>query len=390
MNNGVKFVLNNFERTLELIDNNAQYLKYKNIVQQEYSRLKNIKYTGNMYQYFKKFESCKHKHAADFMFLEKYGLLSNEKMAEYLKNNYADELKNYCGIDDLVIGEKYTNAEVTVIFGCSPQGGLKMAKATNSLVAIVKHNRPLYDDYWTDDGILQFTGKGRYGDQLLKAENRILAESNSNGISIHLFEGFKNNELYYQGKVKLIGKVYEAQEFDENGLMRRVYKYPLKKINDTEVIFDKEEIEESEKVKSKEVRKKTKSEIKEKAKIGGNEKVVTRTIVSPYRERNQYVAQYTKDRAKGICDLCGEKAPFIDKDGEPYLESHHVITLADGGPDKIYNTVAICPNCHRKIHNLEDKKDINKLQEVILEYLLKEDDKENIKKWNELFDDKIE
>ena len=68
------------------------------------------------------------------------------------------------------------------------------------------------------------------------------------------------------------------------------------------------------------------------------------------------------------------------------MESHHVITLAEGGPDVIYNTVAICPNCHRKIHVLKDKKDILKLQKVILKYLLDEEDKESIEKYNELFE----
>ena len=51
-----------------------------------------------------------------------------------------------------------------------------------------------------------------------------------------------------------------------------------------------------------------------------------------------------------------------DKSGRPYLESHHVITLADNGPDAIYNTVAICPNCHRKMHVIDLKEDVEKLK----------------------------
>ena len=33
-----------------------------------------------------------------------------------------------------------------------------------------------------------------------------------------------------------------------------------------------------------------------------------------------------------------------------YLESHHVTWLSRGGYDLIDNVVALCPNCHRKIH----------------------------------------
>ena len=74
-----------------------------------------------------------------------------------------------------------------------------------------------------------------------------------------------------------------------------------------------------------------------------------------------------------------------DKNGRPYLESHHVITLAENGPDAIYNTVAICPNCHRRIHMLHQKEDVERLSKVIMNYLLSDEDKENIKKWEELF-----
>ena len=40
--------------------------------------------------------------------------------------------------------------------------------------------------------------------------------------------------------------------------------------------------------------------------------------------------------------------------GSPYLEVHHVKTLAEGGPDTPNNTVAICPNCHSALHHSED------------------------------------
>ena len=72
------------------------------------------------------------------------------------------------------------------------------------------------------------------------------------------------------------------------------------------------------------------------------------------RERHLDIKVYTKIRAKGKCDLCKKDAPFIDKNGHPYLESHHFVSLSNDGPDAIYNTVALCPNCHRKMHNLKD------------------------------------
>jgi 5-methylcytosine-specific restriction protein A len=47
---------------------------------------------------------------------------------------------------------------------------------------------------------------------------------------------------------------------------------------------------------------------------------------------------------------------FLKSGGDPYLEVHHVIQLADNGSDQTSNAVAVCPNCHRALH-LADNKD---------------------------------
>jgi 5-methylcytosine-specific restriction endonuclease McrA len=58
--------------------------------------------------------------------------------------------------------------------------------------------------------------------------------------------------------------------------------------------------------------------------------------------------------ANGTCELCLEAAPFNKSDGEPYLEVHHVVPLAEKGLDKTTNAVALCPNCHRRCHHSKD------------------------------------
>ena len=83
--------------------------------------------------------------------------------------------------------------------------------------------------------------------------------------------------------------------------------------------------------------------------------------------RNSKVAAYTKIRAAGICQLCGQPAPFKDKDGEPFLENHHIVWLSRGGTDTIDNTVALCPNCHRKMHILDLLEDVDKLIRIAKE-----------------------
>ena len=74
-------------------------------------------------------------------------------------------------------------------------------------------------------------------------------------------------------------------------------------------------------------------------------------VIQRVFQRNPDVVAEVLSRAKGVCQACKNPAPFPKKsNGEPYLEAHHVKQLADGGEDTVENTIAVCPNCHRKAH----------------------------------------
>ena len=66
------------------------------------------------------------------------------------------------------------------------------------------------------------------------------------------------------------------------------------------------------------------------------------------------------------CEGCNKKAPFIrDKNNTPYLEVHHIKQLKDGGADTVKNSIALCPNCHRKAHySIEKKEFTRKLKSI--------------------------
>lgn len=81
--------------------------------------------------------------------------------------------------------------------------------------------------------------------------------------------------------------------------------------------------------------------------------------------RDPAIAAYVKKRADGHCQLCGSSAPFKDRDGDPYLECHHIVWLSKGGTDSIDNCVALCPNCHRKMHIVALEDDIKLLKKSI-------------------------
>ena len=67
-------------------------------------------------------------------------------------------------------------------------------------------------------------------------------------------------------------------------------------------------------------------------------------------ERDSKVKAWVLQNANGKCECCEQKGPFIALNGMPYLEVHHLKTLASGGSDTTQNTVALCPNCHKEFH----------------------------------------
>ncbi len=69
-----------------------------------------------------------------------------------------------------------------------------------------------------------------------------------------------------------------------------------------------------------------------------------------FRKGSDQIRVYARLRAEGTCENCEKDAPFMDKNGQPFLEVHHINRLADDGPDIPVNVAAICPNCHREAH----------------------------------------
>ena len=78
------------------------------------------------------------------------------------------------------------------------------------------------------------------------------------------------------------------------------------------------------------------------------------TEVTNY-ERDQSVVHAILQRANGVCEGCGQESGFKRKStGEPYLEVHHIQFLSNEGPDRAWNAVALCPNCHKRCHYADD------------------------------------
>lgn len=260
------------------------------------------------------------------------------------------------------INQIVNNNEIMNEFKVAPQGGMRRSIKTNTLVLISDHTKTLYDDKWRDD-ILYYTGMGKNGDQdLYYKQNKTLTESRTNGVEIHVFEVFKSTEYVYEGVFSLCDDPFQEIQNDENGKSRKVWIYPLKQEKSSSI--PKSYVEALEDTKSRKVSKLSLDDLKQKAEDHSSKSASCRSVTSTKYIRDPYVAEYAKRRAKGICQLCGNPAPFTGKDGSPYLESHHIEWLSEGGEDTIENTVALCPNCHKKMHIINDIVDKMRLKDI--------------------------
>ena len=258
--------------------------------------------------------------------------------------------------DQLVIGEEYTNEQIVNIFRVGNMGGMRRSNTKNALVLISFHAgmERLYKDYWKDD-ILYYTGMGQNGDQDINAaQNKTLAQSNKNGITVYLFEMFKEQKYQYRGIVKLAGEPFVDEEIDSDGKSRKVWKFPLKLV--TTNYLSEDFVEERQKEEYKRAAEMLTPTLLQLAKTI-NQVVSEVTTTSKTYVRNPVIAKFAKQRANGYCELCGQKAPF-EVGGEPFLESHHIVPVSEGGMDSVDNVAALCPNCHRRVHYLKDPKDV--------------------------------
>ncbi len=90
-------------------------------------------------------------------------------------------------------------------------------------------------------------------------------------------------------------------------------------------------------------------------------RVRARSSIKTFQAMNASLRVAVFERAGGKCELCRRPAPFLLPSGTPYLEVHHVVPSTSGGEDSMSNLVALCPNCHRKMHFSPTDSDTKKL-----------------------------
>lgn len=265
-------------------------------------------------------------------------------------------------------GDIISNDELCAEFGCSTQGGMRRAKKTNSLILVsdIKSKEKIYLDRWVGN-ILHYTGQGQSGDQEINfMQNRTLFYHKDLRVSVFLFEKLEPKRYLYQGGVELIDGPYQEKQPDKDDRLRNVWVFPIKLEREQPIplpaktIFERRE--ESEQNLKKLSDEKLSEKLSNEKESNSSGKPSSRTTTATVFDRSPYVVEYCNRRANGICELCAQPAPFNKKKtGVPFLECHHIKWLSKGGTDTTDNAVALCPNCHRKMHSLNLKRDQEKL-----------------------------
>jgi 5-methylcytosine-specific restriction protein A len=259
-------------------------------------------------------------------------------------------------------GDVIDNERLREIFRCSSTGTMRRSPGTNSLVLISDHTRPGCDDKWIGK-TFHYTGIGLSGEPGLSFnQNKTLCESNENGTCLFLFEVFEKGHYTYMGVAELADNPYLSRQTDSEKTIRDVTVFPLILRGNAHPPLPKKAVPETiEEIVHKKAQKLPLDQLEFQAryslKAGGR-----REVVSEVFDSDQIVSEYAQRRADGICQLCNRPAPFKNRDGEPFLEIHHIIPLAEGGQDSIENVVALCPNCHRRMHVLNLPADVVRLR----------------------------
>lgn len=240
------------------------------------------------------------------------------------------------------LGQSYRRKEIHDQFGGIRYTGIAPCKDYPYILLFTgtEGEEHGYTDEFRNDGSFIYSGEGQEGDMEFTRGNKAIRDHHEDGRELHLFESKGDGMVSYVGEYEYVSH-FEEQLPDTHGQMRKAIRFKLVPAGGTETDIDPGKIESD-----------TLEELYERAiesTIDSNRSQQTTSTTTNY-SRSEIVKRYARARADGICRGCDEPAPFTGKNNEPFLEVHHMYRRSDGGLDHPDNVIAICPNCHRKVH----------------------------------------
>jgi 5-methylcytosine-specific restriction enzyme A len=234
-------------------------------------------------------------------------------------------------------------ADIHGRFGGQQQGGI-ITPSQYPVVILITGEEGLthgYADRLRDDGVFEYFGEGQVGDMTLQRGNLAIVSHSAEGKGLLLFRK-ANGGLRFLGEM-----VYENHQIkmaaDRDGNQRNAIVFELRRLN---AVFERMEEDVATPAPNT-----TLDQLRALALAStNNSEAGTSSTTRTVFQRSQDVRRYVLARSSGNCEGCHSPAPFVRRDGSPYLEPHHIRRLSDGGPDNPAFVIALCPNCHRRVH----------------------------------------
>lgn len=257
------------------------------------------------------------------------------------------------------VGEVYNRSrDIHANYAGQRQGGISTPLGAPVILLFTGEsgNAYGYEDCFRPDGSFWYTGEGQVGDMQLIRGNAAIAGHQSKGKQLLLFQYIAVGRVRFLGEVEHLGHHIE-QRPDRNQAPRNAIIFHLGFLPDKPTSHVEQTTNDhvaSLKLPSllslDELRRIALEGVPPNATLDQKRANVAR--------RAEAIRRYALARAKGMCESCNELAPFQTRGG-PFLETHHVFRLSDGGPDHPGNVIALCPNCHRRAHYSLDAESFN-------------------------------
>ncbi|PJJ59850.1 HNH endonuclease [Hymenobacter chitinivorans] len=263
------------------------------------------------------------------------------------------------------VGKVYhRQRDIHALYGGQDQGGMSTPARYPDIFLFTGEVGKIYGykDGFRPDGVFYYTGEGQKGDMKMSNSNKALRDHASLGKRVHLFETSKEigkGYARYMGQAFCLGH-HKEERVDIDGKLRMaiVFELDVDTSDEEETIFSMQEPF----VQYSSVSKKSGKllgELRKKAVEKASKDATPQQKRQNVFVRSKAIKDYVLKRANGVCEGCGNKAPFITKKQEPYLEPHHTTRIADGGPDHPEHVIALCPSCHRRAHYAIDAQEYN-------------------------------
>ncbi|MFB3167451.1 HNH endonuclease signature motif containing protein [Neobacillus sp. 179-C4.2 HS] len=321
----------------------------KNSIQRSKTIVKRMKKTGDLYLYLKRFNKEPDTSNREvYEEMKKLGLRTYEDLLSDFEDRFSNGFDEITILNDFIVGQKYTSWDIAIFSRTyDVQSGIYIipGKPKNKAIFIkaTLENGKYPNEWIMEDKELKYylySLKGKF-DPGYKVNQAIL-NSNQSKVPIYVF--IKNDTiLTFSGIFEFIN-INDEEDGSKWFRLRKKDFY----IIDTPITD--EEYNSTFEKKVEQSKEKSDAERKHRLESASKKPEVIQVITTNYKRNPDVVVEVLK-RAEGICEDCGNPAPFLRaSNGSPYLEVHHVLPLAKGGDDTVENAVALCPNCHRKAH----------------------------------------